>query len=159
MEGNERDIEFIYGGVRFMKKIQQHVERLFQDLPETDEVVQVKEEIIMNLEEKAQDLMEQGKNEEDAINKTIVDFGDIDEIKAELQGTTTPATTKPRKKTHPKLNLLFSIWGSALIIALMVFMNLEYSPQTIWFVYPTFAILWWPLSMYFHWLKQGGRKA
>ena len=142
-----------------MKKIKQHVERLFQDLPETDEVVQVKEEIIMNLEEKAQDLIEQGKNEEDAINKTIVDLGDIDEIKAELQGTTQTTTTKPRKKTYPKLNLLFSIWGSALIIALMVFINLEYSPQTIWFVYPTFAILWWPLSMYFHWLKQGGRKA
>lgn len=140
-----------------MKKIQNHVERLFRDLPETEEVMQIKEEIIMNLEEKAQDLIVQGKGEEDAINKTIVDFGDIDEIKAEFQ--LSAAHSEPVKKTFPKLNLLYSVWGSALIIALMFFMNLEYSPNTIWFVYPTFAILWWPLSMYFYWRKQGGPKA
>src|SRR6476660_29092 len=124
-----------------MKKIKQHVERLFQDLPDTEEVIQVKEEIIMNLEEKAQDLMVQGKSEEDAINKTIVDFGDIDEIKAALQTNTTQSGFTSRK--HPKLNLLYSLWGSGLIIALLIFTNLEYSPTTIWFVYPTFAILWW----------------
>ena len=139
-----------------MKKIRNHVERLFHDLPETEEVIQVKEEIVLNLQEKAQDLMVQGKTEEDAINKTIVDFGDIDEIKAELQQPTEQLSHV--KKKHSRLNLWFSVWGSVLFISLMWFMNGEYSPNTIWFVYPTFAILWWPLSMYYYWRRQGGGK-
>ncbi|MCM2676193.1 permease prefix domain 1-containing protein [Alkalicoccobacillus plakortidis] len=139
-----------------MKKIRNHVERLFHDLPETEEVIQVKEEIVLNLQEKAQDLMVQGKTEEDAINKTIVDFGDIDEIKAELQQPSEQMS--PVKKKHTRLNLWFSVWGSVLFISLMWFMNVEYSPNTIWFVYPTFAILWWPLSMYYYWRRQGGGK-
>ncbi|MDQ0207263.1 permease prefix domain 1-containing protein [Alkalicoccobacillus murimartini] len=139
-----------------MKKIRNHVERLFYDLPETDEVIQVKEEITLDLQEKAQDLMVQGKSEEDAINKTIVDFGDIDEIKAELQLSSEPSN--PIKKKHTRLNMWFSVWGSVLFIALMWFMNVEYTPNNIWFVYPTFVILWWPLSMYYYWRRQGGGK-
>src|SRR5690349_21201369 len=107
-----------------MKKIQHHVDRLFRDLPETEEIIQVKEEIILDLQEKAQDLIIQGKTEEDAINKTIVDFGDIDEIKAELQQT--PVQSSHTKKKHTRLNLWFSVWGSGLFIALMWFMNVEY---------------------------------
>lgn len=107
----------------------------------------LKQEVLENLEEKVLDLMEQGKEEEDAINKAIVDFGDIEDLKKEL------GVKQPVKKNMAKLNLSFSIWGSALIIALFVFINFAYSPKTIWFVYPTFAVLWWPLSMYFYWQR------
>lgn len=44
----------------------------------------VKQEIIQNLEEKVFYLMEQGKEEDDAINKAIVEFGDIEDLRNEL---------------------------------------------------------------------------
>lgn len=130
-----------------MKKLKNHVDDLFKDVPESEQKKAVKQEVLENLEEKVLDLMEQGKEEEDAINKAIVDFGDIEDLKKEL------GVKQPAKKNMTKLNLGFSIWGSLLIIALFIFINFSYSPHTIWFVYPTFAVLWWPLTMYFTWLR------
>jgi len=131
-----------------LKKINEHVEDLFKDVPFSEEAEAIKQEIIQNLEEKVWDLMEQGKSEEDAINKAIVDFGDIGDLKQELGNKNTT------KKDLTKLNLGFSIWGSVLIICFFIFINFYYTPHTIWFVYPTFAVLWWPLSMYFYWLRK-----
>jgi hypothetical protein len=131
-----------------VKKINDHVEELFKEVPYSEEAEAIKQEIVQNLEEKVWDLMEKGKNEEDAINKAIVDFGDIGDLKKEL------GVKKTEKKDMTKLNLGFSIWGSSLIIVLFIFINFYYTPHTIWFVYPTFCILWWPLSMYFYWLRK-----
>lgn len=130
-----------------MKKLKNHVEELFKDVPDSEDKVAIMQEVLENLEEKVFDLVEQGKEEEDAINKAIVDFGDIEELKKEL------GTKQPLKKNTKKLNLDYSIWGSILIIALFVFINFYYTPDVIWFVYPTFAVLWWPLTMYFSWLR------
>ena len=85
----------------------------------------------------------------DAVNKAIVEFGDISDIKAELEGQQ-PAN----KRNGAGLTLGFSLCGSALIIALVVFVNLYYSPGTIWFVYPVFGVLWWPLGVLYYWLGQ-----
>jgi hypothetical protein len=128
-------------------RIKQHVDALFKDVPESEKKQIIKQEIIENLEEKVFDLMQQGKAEEDAVNKALVEFGDIEEIKKEL------GVGQPLKKNMAKINLGFSIWGSALIIALFTFINFYYTPDNIWFVYPTFAVLWWPLSMFFYWLR------
>ncbi|HEX3027678.1 MAG TPA: permease prefix domain 1-containing protein [Clostridia bacterium] len=131
-----------------MKQIQEHVEWLFRDVPDGERKSQLMQEIEQNLEEKVKDLRTQGKSEEDALNKAFVDFGDIDEIKAELK--------TGRRGNDGSLALGFSIWGSVLIIALVVFINFYYTPHVIWFVYPTFGVLWWPLALFFHWLKKRG---
>lgn len=130
-----------------MKRLKRHVDDLFKDVPESERKEAIKEEVLQNLEEKVWDIMEQGKEEEDAINKAIVDFGDIEDLKKEL------GTKQKGTKNMSKYNLEYSIWGSFLIISLLVFINFYYSPQTIWFVYPMFAVLWWPLTMYFSWLR------
>ncbi|RED60352.1 permease prefix domain 1-containing protein [Cohnella lupini] len=129
-----------------MKKINKHVEEWFSDIPDNEHNQRIKEDIVMNLEEKVNDLMRLGKAEEDAVNKAIVDFGDIEDIKAELG----VSGVKPRNRFS--LHLGFSLWGSGLIIALSVFINFYYTPDSIWFVYPTFAVAWWPLSMFYKWL-------
>lgn len=140
-----------------MKTIRSHVDHLFRNVPQSRQTTLMKEEIIENLEEKVLDLIEHGKNEEDAINKAIVDFGDIDDITAEVE-IEQDEVDEPliRKKRHPKLNLGFSLWGSFLIIALFVFINYYYTPNTIWFVYPTFVVLWWPLAMFYYWRRHKG---
>ncbi|KRG13227.1 permease prefix domain 1-containing protein [Lederbergia galactosidilytica] len=132
-----------------MKVLKNHVQSLFRDIPNSEQKEALMDEVLQNLEEKVWDLMEQGKAEEDAVNKAIVDFGDIEDLKQELG----VVETKPRKNKMRRLNLGYSLWGSSLIIALVLFINLYYTPHTIWFVYPTFVILWWPLTMYFSWLR------
>ncbi|MED4455762.1 permease prefix domain 1-containing protein [Metabacillus fastidiosus] len=128
-----------------MKKLHDHVDELFKDIADSEQKTAIKQEVLENLEEKVWDLMEQGKEEEDAINKAIVDFGDIGDLKNEL------GVKQQKRKNNIKLNLGYSIWASLLIIAFFVFINVYYSPHVIWFVYPTFAVLWWPLTMYFKW--------
>ena len=131
-----------------MISMKEHVLRLFKDIDDSERKRQMIDEITHNLNEKVEDLMASGKSLEDATNKAIVEFGDIEEIKKEL-GVSIP-TCKPKNYGYA---LGFSIWGSALIIILFLFINFYYTPNTIWFVYPTFAILWWPLSLVFVWLK------
>lgn len=131
-----------------MRKIKNHIEELFKEIPKSKETELVKQEIIQNLEEKVMYLMENGKEEEDAINKAIVEFGDIEELKKEL-GVKQPELDNRRVKLA-KLNLKFALCGSSLLIAFFIFINFYYTPKTIWFVYPTFGLLWWPLSMYFY---------
>lgn len=136
-----------------MKKLAQHVKYLFKGVPDSEQKENVMQEVLQNLEEKTLDLMEQGKDEEDAINKAIVEFGDIDDLKQELGFSDESSNELASKLKNRKLSMEYSIWGSLLIIGLCIFINFYYSPQVIWFVYPTFTILWWPLSMYYRWSK------
>ncbi len=132
-----------------MKSIRTYVNRIFADTPESDEKKAVKEEIILSLEEKVSDLKATGKSEEDAINKAIVDFGDISEIKEELF-----SNHKKGRIRKAALRLGFSLIGSAMIVGLCIFVNLYYTPKVIWYVYPTFVVAWWPLSMFYVWLNR-----
>lgn len=146
MAGDQGNNKYIYGG-NLMKSISIHVEEMFSNVPDSEQRDEIMRDIKQNLEDKVLDLMEQGKSEEDAINKAIVEFGDIEDIKKEL------TLILPDKKNRAYLNLGFSIGGSLLIILMSLFMNYYYSPHTIWFVYPTFLILWWPLSMFYVWMR------
>ena len=134
-----------------MITINEYVTRIFSTIPVNDQTEELKQEIIQNMEEKAQDLINEGKEEEDAINKVIVEFGDIDEIRNEFkqEKTENSKTGYKKKKANYSIRLWYSIWASGLIIGLSAFINFYYSPNAIWFVYPTFLILWWPLSAYF----------
>jgi hypothetical protein len=129
-----------------MKSIENYVDGLFGELPESERKTQLRNEIVQNLKDKVRDLVAQGKAEEDAVNKAIVEFGDISDIKAEL------GAQQPDKRRAAGSALGFSLWGSALIIALAAFINFYYNPAVIWFVYPTFAVLWWPLGCLYYWL-------
>ncbi|MEC0089577.1 permease prefix domain 1-containing protein [Paenibacillus macquariensis] len=133
-----------------MRTIKAHVKELFNDIPASEQKELMMQDIIQNLEEKVSDLMFDGKDEEDAINKTIVEFGDIEDIKKEFGTNPKPFPLKNPKRFS--LHLGFSLWGSGLITALFVFINLYYSPDVIWFVYPVFAVAWWPLAMFYRWL-------
>lgn len=141
----------VFLGISYFKQPLRLISRSssIKDIPKSEEKEIIKQEIFQNLEEKVYDLMAQGKEEEDAVNKAIVEFGNIDEIKNELGVYRVNSDGDEKRIERAKIDLNFSVWGSILFIALMVFINLYYSPSTIWFVYPTFAILWWPALLYF----------
>ena len=128
-----------------MKKIREHVHGLFKEIPDSEIKKSMEEEIIQNLDEKVQDLIEAGKKEEDAINKAIVDFGDIEDIKKELNEQSSVA------KQKLKLKLIFSLWACGLIVAVCIFINLYFTPDIIWFIFPVFVIIWWPFILFYRW--------
>jgi hypothetical protein len=146
-QGNYR---YIHGkGGTTMKSIQEHVDGLFREIPDSPRKDSLKKEIVVNLQEKVSDLIAQGKAEEDAINRAIVEFGDISDIRDELR----TQQEIPFKKSNAGQHLGFSIAGSLLVIAFMVFINLYAAPDFLWCIFPIFAVLWWPLAMYFRWRK------
>ncbi len=49
-----------------------------------------------------------------------------------------------------KSALGFSVTGCLLVVALTAAVNLMTSPAFLWFVFPTFGVLWWPLGVFFH---------
>ncbi len=135
-----------------MKTIQEHVDALFREIPDSERKEALKREIVDNLQEKVADLMAQGKAEEDAIYRAIVEFGDISDIRDELRGSGTQATA-PASRGSIGNKLGFSIAGSALIIALVLFINLYITPGFLWCIFPIFGVLWWPLALFFKWIR------
>lgn len=135
-----------------MSRIEAYVHKLFKEIPDSDIKRNMIEEIIQNLEEKVLDLMDEGKSEEDAINKAIVDFGDIDDIKKEI---IEQYDNNPSKNA---MRLMFSLCATGLIISLVLFMNFYYTPDIIWFVYPVFVIVWWPFIMFYRWYEHRNRR-
>lgn len=137
-----------------MKKIETHINRLFRDIPDSKRKTEMMLEINQDLSDKVADLISQGQTEDEAIQSTIEDFGDIDDIQKELVGSAQLIENK-----NLGLTLGFSIWGGAIITALFLFINLYYTPEHIWFVYPVFAVIWWPMSMFFYWYGQKSGKS
>jgi len=140
-----------------MKKIVNFVRHTFKDIPK-----QGKEEIIQSvtesLIEKVEDLVEKGLSEQEAIDKAVVEFGTVEDYFVNFKKQ---EKKKSRYKTlnHYKNDLLFSVVGSMIIIAIIIFVNLYYVPSTLWFVIPAVGILFWPLSILYNLLnKRENRK-
>jgi len=66
-------------------RIRRHVDDLFSDTAPTRKAVELKEEMIQNLDDKYQDLLKDGKTAEAAYNITIAGIGDISDLLAELE--------------------------------------------------------------------------
>lgn len=63
-----------------MNTIYNYVESVFINLPQTAEMIRLKEDMLRNMEEKYQDLKADGVNENEAIGTVLTEFGNIDEI-------------------------------------------------------------------------------
>lgn len=133
-----------------MKRLKIRVNKLFKDIPESPRKNTNKQENMESLEEKVFNLLGKVKAEEDANDKAIVESENSGDLAKKLE-ITQPPHKKSRRMT--KLYFEYSIWGSILIIALFISINFYYAPNVIWFIYPTFAVLCLPLTMYFKWKK------
>ncbi len=68
-----------------MEKIRKHVEELFKEAPKTKKIKDLQEELIINLEDKYNDLVKEGIDENKAYNEVISSIGDIDELIADFK--------------------------------------------------------------------------
>lgn len=68
-----------------METIRIYVENMFKALPKTGELKKLKQDILMNMEDKYAELKSEGKTENEAIGIVISEFGNIDEIIREFE--------------------------------------------------------------------------
>ena len=67
-----------------METIRSYVETMFKALPEDEAVLKVKQGLLESMEDKYNALKAEGKNEAEAVGQVISEFGNIDELTAEL---------------------------------------------------------------------------
>ena len=135
-----------------MKRIDNFVANTFKDIPKKSKK-DVIEAVTEQLIEKVEDLMESGLNENEAIDKAVVEFGSIEDYFTKVE--------KEEKKVkrwktikHYRNDLLFSGVSAVIIIGALIFINLVYAPGVIWFVVPAMAVLFWPLAVLYNLLNK-----
>lgn len=57
-----------------------YIENMFAALPQTDEVLRAKRELLAMMEDKYNELKAEGRNENEAVGKVIAEFGNVDEV-------------------------------------------------------------------------------
>ncbi len=67
-----------------METIRTYLDNLFASLPKTAKLMELKNNILANMEDKYNELKSQGKTENEAIGIVISEFGNIDELVSEL---------------------------------------------------------------------------
>ena len=68
-----------------METIKQYLETMFASLPDTPEVRRAKEELLQMMEDKYNELLAEGKSDNEAVGTVIAEFGNLDEIAEELE--------------------------------------------------------------------------
>ena len=68
------------------EKLQQYMDSLFADAPQTARMSELKEEMLQNLMDKYHDLIEDGKSEESAYDIAVTSIGDVRALIAEQTG-------------------------------------------------------------------------
>jgi hypothetical protein len=115
-----------------METIKNYLDNMFANLPKTVEMLSLKEDILFNMEEKYQELKDNGKSENEAIGIVISEFGNIDELISEydlsndLADETIKSLTeqevyeyledKKRTGAFVGLGVILCIMGAALLV-------------------------------------------
>lgn len=63
-----------------MHTIENHIDYLFQALPETDEIKRIKNDLYLNAIDRYDELMASGKTESEALGTIIIEMGDLDDL-------------------------------------------------------------------------------
>lgn len=67
-----------------METIKNYLDTMFTGLPKTADIIKLKEDLLCNMEDKYNELKQNGKSENEAIGIVISEFGNIDELAREL---------------------------------------------------------------------------
>lgn len=92
----------LLGGIK-MNTIHNYVESMFLNVPSTPEMMQLKEDILSNMEDKYVELIAEGKSENETIGIVISEFGNIDEILEEFDMRTMQGEADKEVEEKPTL--------------------------------------------------------
>lgn len=90
------------------EKLRHRVDRLFENAPNTKRAYELKEEFLANLTDKYDDLISEGKTEEEAINIAIAGVGDVDSIINELKEKSSKFDYEKVQKERKKSAIIFA---------------------------------------------------
>lgn len=93
-----------------METIKIYVENVFSSLPKTQDFINLKTEMLTNMEEKYNELKASGKTENESIGIVISEFGNIDELIKEmgLNTESSNADTQSRNMSHEEVETYLS---------------------------------------------------
>ena len=63
-----------------MNAIKSYLDNMFRNLPNTEEVRRAKSELLQMMEDKFEELIREGKTENEAVGVVISEFGNLDEV-------------------------------------------------------------------------------
>lgn len=106
------------------ENIRKEVNILFQNAPNTKRANDLKDEIISNAEDKYEDLIKQGKNEEEALQTVIKEIGNVDELIEELNKNN-PIHTEYVEEARKKTGLVVSICVGLYILSIIACVVLD----------------------------------
>ena len=106
------------------ERIRKEVNTLFQNAPNTKRANDLKDEIISNAEDKYEDLIKQGKNEEEALQIVIKEIGNVDELIEELNKNN-PIHTQYVEEARKKTGLIVSICVGLYILSVIACVVLD----------------------------------
>lgn len=115
-----------------METIKNYLDNMFANLPKTNQMLKLKNDILSNMEEKYNELKNDGKSENEAIGIVISEFGNIDElieelgIKYEDDGAMLPSVTQEEAEAfiaakresglYIGIGVVLCIMGAAMLI-------------------------------------------
>ena len=135
-----------------MNKIKTFVSKLLKDFFNDDDKKELIEILTISLEEKVDDLVEAGTPLDEAIDKSISEFGGVDDV-LEAYPELNKKKALIKKRKH---QFLFSLWGYIIISGLSIFVNFtfyEFFAEILWFVMILITLLFWPITMLFRYLS------
>lgn len=106
------------------EKIRKEVNTLFQNAPNTKRANDLKDEIISNAEDKYEDLIKQGKNEEESLQIVMKEIGNVDELIEELNKNN-PIHTQYVEEARKKTGLIVSICVGLYILSVIACVVLD----------------------------------
>lgn len=108
-------------------KLRRYIEGLFENVPQTKSMVELKEEMLQNLIEKYEDLIHEGKGEDDAYNIAVAGIGDINELIDDMEK---PSVIVDMNVVRQKSAMLVSIGVMCYMLSLIpILMSLNFNIQ------------------------------
>lgn len=135
-----------------MNSIKRFVSNLLKDMFSDEDKKELIEILTTSLEEKVEDLVEQGIAKEEAIKKSIQEFGSAEDV---LDAFPEKSDKKRNMIKQRKTQLLFSIFGYLIVGGISIFINLTFIDffwNFNWFVVVLIAVLFWPLAMLYRYI-------
>ncbi len=131
-----------------MNKIKRFVSGLLKDFFSDQDKKELIEILTTSLEEKVDDLVEQGKTIEEAIETSIKEFGSAEDVLEAF-----PELKRTNMKRKRRNQVLFSLGAYLIITGLTVYVDLTFTPSVLWFVFVAIGLLFWPLVMLYLYLQ------
>lgn len=102
-----------------MEKVKNYIEDLFENAPKTKSILDLKQALISDMQEKYSDLIKEGKTDKDAYQEVITSIGNVDELINSHKGDIV-TDLEDRKKGALTVSICAGLYILALISAIVM---------------------------------------